>query len=262
MTLILTLGDLNKERPYLILNATNGTNGQFAEPFTFTEQDFHTINSDINDYELARAVMATASFPAVFNYMTLKNFAVDGGGSNYTHVFDGGNVDNLGLNGVQRILDTLNENGTSYEKLVVILVDSYNGDSGVSSASPDSREIFDFIIDTNFIDATSSLLAANRQKMLKNFKKLFREIDNKKIPKSGKALFYHIQFTDLKGHSDLANGLTQIKTNFKISKKNTEILDEAAAALFTAKNRCLRSIKELLVDNQSVSDPICKYVIE
>lgn len=262
----LTLGDINKERPYLILNATNGTNGQFAKSFTFTKQDFQTINSDINDYELGRAVMATATFPAVFNYMTLRNFAVNGDVANYTHVFDGGNVDNLGLMGVQRILDTLSKNGTTYEKLVVILVDAYNGDGGVSSTDSDSREFLDFIVDTNFIDATNSLLAANRKKMLANFEKYFRdynyEIDGKQIPKLSKAIFYHVQFEDLKGDGELVEELAQIKTNFNISNKDVNAIERAAEKLFTVDNRCIRSIKELLVDNQSVDDPICSYVME
>jgi NTE family protein len=67
-------------------------------------EDFEEIDSDINEYEISRAVMATASFPAVFNFMTLHNFK-ESNKNRYVHVFDGGNSDNLGLKSVIRIID-------------------------------------------------------------------------------------------------------------------------------------------------------------
>lgn len=255
----LRIGHINRERPYLILNATNGTQGQFGEPFTFTEQDFAKINSDINNYKLSRAVMATASFPAVFNYMTLENYAASDGEHHYTHVFDGGNVDNLGLLSVQRILDTLSENGTRYDKLVVILVDAYNDGGGVSSEYADSRNVFDFIVDSNFIDASDSLLIANREKMLRNFKKMFLELSANDGPKAGRAIFYHIQFSDIREDQKLRKKITRIKTNFKIKEDDAKSLDKAADILFTPENRCLQEIRALLVDNQRVTNPICSY---
>jgi hypothetical protein len=61
----LKIGDLLPERPCLILNSTNGTRDAFGELFTFTAEDFLTIDSVIDDYDLARAVMSTATFPAM-----------------------------------------------------------------------------------------------------------------------------------------------------------------------------------------------------
>ena len=75
----LTLGELNPLRPNLILNATTGSDDKpmgigFGEVFTFTTEDFARICSSIEDYSVARAVMATATFPGVFNFMTLSNY--------------------------------------------------------------------------------------------------------------------------------------------------------------------------------------------
>ncbi|MBW2570484.1 MAG: patatin-like phospholipase family protein, partial [Deltaproteobacteria bacterium] len=90
--------DLNPERPYLIINATDGTENigkekHFGELFTFTKEDFsNKLNSDINSYSVARAVMASAAFPGAFNYMTLMDYrnpkVKD---ERYLHLFDGGN---------------------------------------------------------------------------------------------------------------------------------------------------------------------------
>lgn len=70
----------------------------------------------------SREVMATASFPAVFNFVTLRNFEVSDNRERYVHVFDGGNSDNLGLKSAMRIIDL---NKDKYGKIVVILMDAY-----------------------------------------------------------------------------------------------------------------------------------------
>ena len=80
----------------------------FGEVFTFTAEDFARICSSIEDYSVARAVMATATFPGVFNFMTLSNYCRrnmldDTEDRRYLHVFDGGNADNLGLTSLKRV---------------------------------------------------------------------------------------------------------------------------------------------------------------
>ena len=112
----LRFADLNPSRPNLVLNATIGSRSYdekdraklFGTVFTFTHEDFAAkLNSEIASYELARAVMASASFPAAFNYMTLGDLheppgCPDHGDACYVHVFDGGNSDNLGLISIKR----------------------------------------------------------------------------------------------------------------------------------------------------------------
>lgn len=112
----LTLGELNGLRPNLILNATTGSRGDgvgipFGQIFTFTTEDFARVCSSVEDYSVARAVMATATFPGVFNFMTLRDYDRKNGICNsntedkhYLHVFDGGNADNLGLTSLKRVI--------------------------------------------------------------------------------------------------------------------------------------------------------------
>jgi predicted acylesterase/phospholipase RssA len=255
----LKIQDLNPDRPYLILNATNGTRGKFGDPFTFTIEDFADIQSDINDYSLARAVMGTATFPAVFNYMTLKNYDKSNKkDEKFTHVFDGGNVDNLGLSGAMRIIEILARNGTHYDKLVVILVDSYAGNSGVSEDKADARKFFDFIVDTNFIDATDSLLTANREQRIENFRDFLNHYFEKDPSLKTHSIFYHIQFADI-ADDKLRQNLNNIQTNFKISQKDVDYIDQAADRLLTPANECLLAIKSLLSRGSHNAGPICAY---
>src|SRR5207247_9287681 len=116
----LRIADLNPARPSLVLNATIGSSSYREDDparakllgtvFTFTHEDFAAkLNSDVADYELARAVMASATFPALFNYMTLRDFHEppdypDHVGVCYVDVFNGVNSDNLGLISIKRLL--------------------------------------------------------------------------------------------------------------------------------------------------------------
>jgi predicted acylesterase/phospholipase RssA len=180
----LSLGELNPLRPNLILNTTTGIDDGlsgigFGEVFTFTKEDFARICSSIEDYSVARAVMATAAFPGVFNYMTLRNYcrndgARDTGDRRYLHVFDGGNADNLGLTSLKRVIWTsLKDRDTQpslpYKNVIVIVVDAFTNYHGVDPNKPDPRGYFDFILDMNFLDATDSLLEANRKQLLTEF---------------------------------------------------------------------------------------------
>ena len=250
----LKIADLLPDRPYLILNATNGTSNTFGESFTFTTEDFFTLKSDINDYNLGRAVMGTATFPAVFNYMTLRNFDQD----TYTHVFDGGNVDNLGLTGVSRMFDTMGEDIPL--RVIVILVDAYTGKSGVEPGRPDSRRFSDFIIDSNFIDATDSLLAANRKKSVKNFERRIEAIIDSDATKARKShtIFYHLQFADVQDAA-LKAAVNDIPTNFKISRPNTEVIDKVVTRLLNPENICLLAIRDILNGGDSTYGPQCTY---
>ncbi len=181
----LDMGELNPLRPNLIMNATSGSRGEvngirFGQVFTFTTEDFDRICSSINDYSVARAVMASATFPGAFNFMTLKDLCPHDSDTGkkearYLHVFDGGTADNLGLTSIKRVIwEALNDRDKNFPALkhkhvIVILVDAFTDSSGVDPSKPDPRGFFDFIMDTNVVDATSSLLEANRKSLLKEF---------------------------------------------------------------------------------------------
>lgn len=287
------LSDLNPERPYLVLNATNATEGvvtqevaergrydaksrelissqtndnrEFGEPFRFTKEYFDSIDSDLGSYSLARAVMATATFPAVFNYMTLRDYSVNAadGKPRYLHLFDGGTHDNQGITAVEEILlhsrrryetdPELRKIGL-YDKVVVILVDVHTGKAGVSSTRADGRSFVDFVVDTNFIDATDSLLFANRESRVENF----YEQNLAEHFVENKSIYYHITFDQLTQDPELMANVKGVPTNFSLSKKNASYLEEAGAQLINRSNSCIAAILDLIRQGTHSGQSNCK----
>jgi len=238
--------DINPERPYIILNSTNGTTGEFSLPYTFTQESFKKINSDINEYEIARAVMATAAFPAAFNYMTLENHKEKG---KFLHVFDGGNSDNLGLLSVEEILE---KNKKNYKNIVVILVDAYTPTKGVSPSDYDGRKLLDYAVDFNFIDSMNSLLESNRKGLIKNF------TESNILNSFNAYVFYHIKFGNV-SKDELRKDLYSIKTDFNISKPYTKNIENAVSELITKDNKCLVKIRDILEGEKNYKVKYCTW---
>ena len=254
----LLMGDLLPGRPYLILNATDGTTDYFGSPFTFTEEHFSSIDSEIDSYSLARAVMATATFPGLFNYMTLRDYSNDSDDPSdlqFRHVFDGGPYDNLGLMSVIGILKRMETEDTQFERLVVILVDAYAKNVSIDAGEADPREVSDYFIDSNAIGATDSLLSTNREHTLNVFKSEFQ-----RQGKEGKSIFYHVTFDSLPNRAT-RKAAQRIPTNFKLElPEDAETLDAAAAQLLNSDNPCLQAIRTLVAGNEiPTSQQICEW---
>ncbi len=245
----LSIRDINPERPYLILNATNGSSGHFGDPFTFTTDKFKEICSDLGSYDLSRAVMATASFPAVFNYMTLYDYSENGQcienkrPQRYVHLFDGGNCDNLGLTSVQT---AISKNKDRFTKIVVILVDANIVSPGIDTHTPDARHYLDYAVDFNFLDSSDSLLRSVREKTIKATNEALHHSDPSKV------IFYHLGFSDVKKmDSGLYDRLNKVVTNFKIEDDQKESIDRAVEMLIVKDNTCLQKIKDIILLGQS-----------
>jgi hypothetical protein len=262
--------DINAERPYLIINATDATaraesvaghisirneNGNekelepstFGRIFTFTTETFYEqLNSDINEYPIGYAVMASSAFPAVFNYVTMRNYTNEGSEKNYVHVFDGGNTDNLGITSVKNILERYEkENKRKIQKVVIILVDAYTKPIGIDREKSDSRTSFflERFVDLNIMDSFDSLLSANRRHKLMEFKNWFKEM----YPNN--SIFFHITFEALPDKEvKLKENLNKIPTNFSITDENARHIDHAIGILLNENNAELKRIKNLLID--------------
>ncbi len=230
--------DLNPQRPNLIVNATNATQDianedNFGKPFTFTDEHFTTLlNSDVSRYEISRAVMASAAFPAVFNYMTLRDYHEKE--KAYFHVFDGGNSDNLGLESVKKVIAA---NGKRYKKIFVILVDSHIKAKGISRELSDPRSLVSHVIDFNMLESFDTLLDANRRKALAEFRN--GSYDGAPRDLRGKLQFCHIHF-DAVEKEDLRERLNNIPTSFKIADEHVALIDTAVKELVSKDNACLR----------------------
>jgi len=135
-----TFGDLGQRRgPTIVINGTDLSTGA---RFTFTQEQFDQICSDLDRFPLARAVATSSAYAPSLTPVTLVNYAGacgytepawmktldqntsgtpgralfrlhelrsyrDSGRRPYLHLFDGGFSDNLGLRGVLEALDTL-----------------------------------------------------------------------------------------------------------------------------------------------------------
>jgi len=248
--------DLNPERPYLILNATDGTENagsedHFGNRFVFTREDFAgKLNSGINTYPVSWAVMASAAFPGAFNYVTLRDFrAHNHHKRRYLHVFDGGNVDNLGLVSVRDIiLQAEQDNPERYRKYIVILVDSYKDPRGIDRNAYDPRSLASYFIDTNFMDTFDSLLKSSRISLLSQFYEGSFLAEGAR----NKLVFWHITFESISSDSldqtgqPLRKKLNRIPTSFKISRDDVLRIDQAVEELITRDDETLQLIRQAL----------------
>lgn len=275
----LTFRDINPERPYLILNATNATkkvvsaDPKFGSVFTFTHEDFRQrANSDIGSYSIARGVTASSSFPVVLNHMTLRNYGDDR--KRYLHLFDGGNADNLGLTSLKRILLDEHLNPPQrYRKIVVILVDSFVRSKGVDREQADGRCPFCYVLDMNAVDAVDSLLEVSRDNALQEFRtqlNVDKDCVKGNLPQAicdsprrdaqiaevkNKLFFYHVRFEDSRSEDQLRRIPTHFRiTNDKDGQPNSVHLDAAADELISEDNECLRRIRGIVRDEETEAD--------
>jgi predicted acylesterase/phospholipase RssA len=181
-----TFADLNPQRGTLILNATNFTEARSTDVFTFTPWDFKAVvNSDICNYEVARGVSASAAFPGVLQYSTLRDFRRSASAgdqempASYVDLMDGGATDNLGLKGLNQALEQLHLCGQGSaqppaadpcRKLLVLIVDAQNGFEGRDPSEADPRGGLDRLFDTNFLDAYDTLMQTGYGQLLHAFR--------------------------------------------------------------------------------------------
>jgi predicted acylesterase/phospholipase RssA len=294
----LTFAELNPERPVLIVNATNATGDYrpvpggdgfpFGSVFTFTTEDFRErIGSDLSTYSVARAVMASASFPVVFASMTLRDFHTEKP-ERYLHVFDGGNSDNLGLATLKRVLleAELDRRIGSDDPIVVVSIDAFTRPVGTSSTKADSRsDWFSFFLDTNLSSAIDSLLQANRDGNLEQFRSrvfTWKEC-NPDLPTYPKRLcdakeklgaslakrlvFYHMNFDDVGDEKIddvdkdgnpvkimLTERLDRIPTSLNLSNTDRDAIEAAVKRIVRKDNKCLEAILKIVTGAEPGAD--------
>ena len=206
--------------------------------------------------------MASAAFPAAFNYMTLRDFRDPRADPpRYLHVFDGGNADNLGLTSIRRILQRVHGRGR-YDHYVVILVDAYISPPGVDRNQCNPREPMSYAVDKNFLDTFDSLLRANREKLIAEFQKgVLSPEDPARTMRLGNLVFWHITFQDIRhdvpdidiprpsGETvpSLRSALNRIGTRFRLDPDDARRIDRAVDLLVSPEREECRRIRELLV---------------
>ena len=114
----LTFGDLRRERPRLLINATDLQTGK---GFVFCNETFDQLNSDLSKYPLAHAVTASSAVPVLLHQVTLRDHSTTF--KQYRHLVDGGVVDNLGVKTlVEMYRAQVKSEPTRYAKGAVFIV--------------------------------------------------------------------------------------------------------------------------------------------
>jgi predicted acylesterase/phospholipase RssA len=154
--------------PQILINATSFTNGQ---PFIFTEKHFaKRLNSNLDTYPVANAVMASSAFPGVFHSVTLKDYSVKNNelvnnnneSQNYEHLIDGGPSDNLGVTSLINILDP-----EKYKHCLFLVIDAYPyHESAENIQKPSTRKWHDFIFDSGSVLASTDIMLAQNRKLI------------------------------------------------------------------------------------------------
>lgn len=197
----LTFSDLPKGAPLLLVNATaendlagvpardcvnRGWRGQGLrlESVAFTNVFFEKcLHSDFGSYRLADAVMASASFPGIFNSVTLAAYPPENSSkpTQYLHLIDGGPSDNLGLEGIfGKAAEQLNaRDDDARPECMIIAIDAYaSGDPERRQWLRDVRGWSGRLIDPNFSDSIDAMLQRRRYDTLQRMGLTPRRLKN------------------------------------------------------------------------------------
>jgi len=66
-----TFRDMPREWPFIVISSSDMSRGS---SFTFTQEDFNRLCSDLNEVKISRAVMTSMAFPGPFTPLTYKNY--------------------------------------------------------------------------------------------------------------------------------------------------------------------------------------------
>ena len=153
--------DMGEGRPRVLINATSLSDGG---RFVFSEERFRSMQSRIDTFPIANAVMASSAFPGAFHDMTLKDYSA-GDQETYQHVLDGGPSDNLGTTTLLDMVTRLysDRNRPEPKGCFLFVVDAYPYPRKPKHThQADTRSFIDFIFDTNVAASSDALLAARR----------------------------------------------------------------------------------------------------
>jgi predicted acylesterase/phospholipase RssA len=213
--------DINPQRPYLIINATNNTESiydknckksladdkcnEVCNPsddplnrrwFSYTQEHFAKIGSDLNVFPIAYAVAASAALPGVLHQATLRNFNQEEKGEEkyrHIHLLDAGVADNLSIGPLRYIIDKNNEYPPSKAPhKLIILVDAHTLSKGASVSNHDPRTsvvdywFYDVKGSKDYIDVQYDVARVMRVKELEYFQEKNKEVK-----------VIHIKFEDL-----------------------------------------------------------------
>ena len=259
-----TYAALKDTGPKLLINATDA--GKF-DKFTFTDESFNQIRSDLGSYSVARAVNVSSAFPGVFQSVPLQNFHE----LTWLHLYDGGPVDNLGLTTLVDVLlhgicdGAISDQVTTQQVIsqktisaqtvcqagktpipiatlfpkgcVLIAVDATPRGRSHDLEHAHARRYTDYIFDRDFLNATDVMLLSTRREVLESVGIKKEEIDKiiiwtYSLPgENGSCQIWHLALRQLPEGDPLGDRVTKIETSFGIETEEQKELILAAKRL-------------------------------
>ncbi len=258
-----TFGDL-RPHPKILLSSTVHND---HTRFTFTDERFADLHSNLARYRVANAVNASSAFPGAFDDVTLENYRSQDMQAlaelgfdpvKYVHLYDGGPIDNLG---VQAVLEYLNRNlpgktldGLFPDGCLILIVDATPASENPElNSRQSSRRALDYFINTNALDAMDAMLLESRRTTLRQLGIPPQQQDQQvrgRLPVNDPKqcgcevrhiALRHLFYSDAGNETDFAERVTRIKTKFWVSEDEQRDLFDAARVLLQEmeKNRLL-----------------------
>jgi len=154
--------------PKILINATSFTSGR---RFVFSDESFaKNLNSRLDSYPIANAVMASSAFPGVFHDVTLKDYRISPRKDtrHYEHLLDGGPSDNLGTSTIIDIIKKLYKAEKKPSGCFMFVIDAFNYQETPDHVQEaDTRKFWDFLFDTNVAAASDALLVSRRINLMR-----------------------------------------------------------------------------------------------
>ncbi len=200
--------DLNPQRPYLIINATNNTDIIYNPGlsivdncerelrwFSFTQEHFRKIHSDLDAYPISYAVAASAAFPGAFNHVTLRDFRGKESDEKqedhkFVHLLDAGVEDNQATGALRSIIQKKDEgnNGSNRARKLIIMVDAWIPPKPEAHSTPDSRDsVVDYFVDRSLKHTHVIMMDVLRIERMEGLKHYLQDNNGKLV---------HVRFDD------------------------------------------------------------------
>lgn len=257
--------NLNPERPKLLINSTDS--GRF-DRFTFSNQSFEQLHSNLSTYSIARAVNVSSAFPGAFHRVPLENFSPARAPSEakYRHLYDGGPTDNLGISTLIQVLlqevcgdktrtpqytqqalrkklvektesscdnqtDPIPVDTLFPQGCLIISLDATPREDDEDGSRAHSRSVTDYFIDSDFLNATDVMLLSIRREVLENVGLSHSRQDKVRFSKfsfDGGQSHCHFWHVALR-HFEGDTRAARIGTNFGLETWEEDLLVRAAA---------------------------------
>ncbi|GLS92109.1 hypothetical protein GCM10007916_31790 [Psychromonas marina] len=239
-----TFADIHEASPRIIINSTDLGGGV---RFSFLQEYFDLICSDVNDYSIANAVAASSAVPVIFPPVVLQNFQhcdknynpmitdnmpiylnsthdglssyADKENRPYIHLVDGGVTDNLGLLAIYDVVKSQEEVfallGQHIDTLIIISVDASTKPDwiiDVNKQTPDAQDI---------IGAATDIQLHRYNDLVKSL--VVKELDTWQQTSTEKnAYFIDINLSNAKQKTLVNN----IPTDFTLKPEQVDVLIE------------------------------------